>query len=169
MSAWGTRQIALYLLTQIPKIKEHCRFEENPDRAQEALARLLRYHMQDSLRIDLANYQIDDLEMESYVEEIMSRFSFRWRRHNPKMAHVPVHTWAISSLTRRRLQARLRHPFYSPFYSKRYDEYRPVRDDGGTEAPPISGFYYRDSEAQEMHLRGKVDPHVGFDKIPAAF
>lgn len=168
MSAWGTRQIATILIGQFPKIRKLSRYDENPDRAQESLGRLIRYHMQDSLRIDLSKYGEFSLEEEEYVGEIMSRFGFAWKVENQKMARVPVNTWRIYSLTRRRLQARLRHPFYSPFYSKRYDEYRPVRDDGGAEAPPLSGFYYRDSAAPEMYVRGKVDTHVGFDQVSPA-
>lgn len=81
----GTRMIAYYVLAIFPELKAHYRFEENPEYAKETLARLIRYHMQDSLRIDFAKYTEDPKDVALFLE-MMPRFQFDWRAKQSPVA-----------------------------------------------------------------------------------
>lgn len=136
---YSTRNMGSILFGYFPELQEQFRFEEHPDRANERIAQLIRYHMPEKLRIDYRDWEPVMEGALCYIEDVMkNRYEFDWHGYDPVKDRIEDDWLRIWRETRCRLQWRLWHPYYAPYYTRRYG-YRPLP--GNEPAQEVVSFY----------------------------
>lgn len=144
IAGYSTRMMAPFLFGTFHEIRSQFRYMEDPDRAQKRLAQLIRYHMQDKLRIDHRDWEpIMDGALWYLTEVMENRYQFDWRGYDPVKDRIEDNWFAIHKEIRRRFQWRLAHPFYAPYYTKQYG-YRPLP--GNDAVQEMMSFYQLEKE-----------------------
>ncbi len=139
-----------YLFGTFPEMQTQFRYSENPERARERLAQLVRYHMQDKLRIDTRDYEQEMPGALWYIAEVMEgRYEFDWRGYRRVNDEIEDNWAGVYFDVRRKLQWRLAHPYYAPYYTREFG-YRPLP--GNEMDQEVMSFYPANTEKYKNWL-----------------
>ena len=95
--------------------------------------------MPEKLRIDHRDWEHVMSGALWYIEDVMkNRYQFDWRGFDPAKDMVEDSCFGILRDIRRRLQWRLAHPYYAPYYTRHYG-YRPLP--GNEAVQEVMSFY----------------------------